>query len=245
VPQFNTFRANIRGSAFTALHDSMFPGATSANPGYNVRVDITADKNGPASNGLFLVEASQAFPTDTDAGDVPFANPYPSAWTSFVDYTDIAVHNLLPSGAASPVPMLLFTRVVSADFPTASNPVAPLVGPALNPRINGSNLFNDQTISGTTPTLSWQPPAVGTASGYLIRAYQIVVGGNPSLEFKGSYYTTTTSVQLLPGVLSSGNSYWIEIESLYRKNVDISVSPHLESFPEGESDLGSGIISVQ
>jgi hypothetical protein len=246
VPQSYTFRANIRGSAFTALHDGMSPGAGTTAPGDNLRIDITADSIGPSSNGLFLVLASQAFPTDTDLGDIPFANPYPPSWTPFVDYYDDVVQTLLPPGATSPLQQGLITRVVSADLPTESNPIAPLVGPAVSPLINGASLFTNQTISGSIPTtLTWQPPSVGTASGYLVNVSQISLNsGIPSLKWKWSFYTTTTSAQLPSGILSSGNSYYFMIESLYR-NTDMSISPNLKTFPEGECDLGSGIISVQ
>lgn len=246
LPQSDIFRANIRGSAFTALHDSMSPGSTSPNPGYNLRLDITPDSSGPSSMGLFLLFASHPFATDTDAGDVPYANPYPPAWTRFLDYTDMATQSLLPPGATTPVQPVLTTRVVSTDLPTVSNPIAPLVGPALNPQINGASLFTDKTIVGTTPTLTWQPPAVGTASGYIIRVYQIAVNnGSANLEAKTFFFTSSTSVVLPPAILISGNSYYFQIESVYRKNIDLSVTPRRESFPEGTSDLGSGIISVQ
>jgi hypothetical protein len=245
-PQTNTVRANVHGSAFTALYPSMARGAVGVNPGDNFRVDITPDSIGPSSNGLFLVLASHAFSSDTDAGNIPFANPYPATWTPFVDYTDLAGQSLLPPGASSPFTLVLGNRVVTAEFPTASNPIAPLIGPALNPQINGIDLFQDQVISGTTPTLSWQPPALGTASIYSIGVQQFVVtNGNPSLQFKEQLYTTNTSVVLPQGLLSSGNSYCFVIESLSRKNLNGSVAPYQETFPEGESDLVSGVITVQ
>jgi hypothetical protein len=246
LPQPNTVRANVRGSAFTALREKMFPGAIDANPGDNFRVDITADRNGPASNGLYLVLASHAFTTDTDAGDVKFANPYPPAWTPYVDYTDMAIQNIRPAGATSSFPYVLRNRVVSADFPTASNPLVPLTGPPLNPTINGASLFNDQVITGTTPTLAWQPPSVGTASGYIIQVNEVVVNnGQTNVQARIWLTTTSTSVVLPPGVLSSGKAYHFVIRSEYRKNLDMSVSPNLETFPEGESELASGIITVQ
>lgn len=103
VPQSNSVRANIHGSAFAALHDSMFPGATTVTPGDGFRIDISVDNISPLSSGSFLVLASQAFTTDQDLGDVWFGNPYPATWTPFLDYYDIASHNLQPSNASTPL----------------------------------------------------------------------------------------------------------------------------------------------
>jgi|HubBroStandDraft_2_1064218.scaffolds.fasta_scaffold13219_3 hypothetical protein len=246
-PEANTVDANVHGSAFAALHSSMSRGPIGVtSPGDNFRIGITADNIGPTSNGLYLVLASHAFSSDTDAGDVPFANPYPPSWTPFVDYYDSVTQNLTPPGATSPFPMGLFNRVVTTQFPTASNPIAPLVGPALNPQINGVNLFQDQRINGTTPTLSWQPPALGTAQIYFIAVQEFqLTNGNPSLQLKAQLYTTNTSMPVPQGLLTSGNSYCFVIESLDRKNLDGTVAPYLETFPEGAADLVSGVITVQ
>jgi hypothetical protein len=245
-PQINTVRANVGGSLFKALHSSESRGATEVNQGDNFRVDITPDNTGPSSNGLFLVLASYTFNSDTDAGNVAYANPYPTSWTPFVDYYDSAIQNLLPPGAASPFPMPILNRVVTDVFPAASNPIIPLIGPALNPQINGVSVFQDQVISNTTPILSWQPPALGSAYVYYIQVQQFVVtNGTPSLQFKGQLSTTNTSLALPQGLLSSGNSYCFVIESLSRKNLNSSVAPYLETFPEGAADLVSGVITVQ
>jgi hypothetical protein len=245
VLQTSSVRANIRGSAFAALHDSMFPGAAMASPGDNFRIDISVDNVSPLSSGSFLVLASQAFSTDQDLGEVWFGNPYPATWTPFLDYYDFAIHNIQAPNATNSFPLPLSNRVVSAQLPTASSPISPLVGPPLNPQIDGKDLFQDQTINGTSPMFSWQPPAVGTATGYLIRPYEVVVNnGTPSLDFKGVFYVMGTSVQLPPGVLSSGKTYTFVIESVYRKT-DVGANPNLETMPEGSADLGTGLITFQ
>ncbi len=246
VPQTRTIRANISGSAFTALHERMSASAVEANPAFNFRLDISADNASPLSNGLFLVLASHPFTSDTDAGVIDYANPYPSSWTPFVDYYDMVIQYLRPPGAALPFPLVLLNRVITADLPTGSNPITPLIGPALNPEINGASLFNDQVITTTTPTLAWQAPAVGSASGFRINVYELVVtDGNPAVDLRASLYSTSTSIVLPPGVLVPGNAYCLVIASLFRKDLDVSVSPYVETFPEGESDLASGVITVQ
>jgi hypothetical protein len=196
---------------------------------------VTPDNIGPSSNGLFLVLASHAFSSDTDAGDIPFANPFPVSWTPYLDYSDSAVQNLTPPGASSPFPMAVANRVVTAQFPTASNPIAPFIGPALNPQVNGVSLFQDRVISGSTPVLSWQAPALGTAYIYHIEVIRRV----------DELYTTSTSIVLPQGLLSSGNSYCFVIQSISRKSLDNSVAPYIETFPEGSADVVSGVITVQ
>jgi hypothetical protein len=191
------------------------------------------------------VLASLGLTTDQDFGDVSFGNPYPATWTPFLDYYDFVVYNIQPSNASAPLQFALANRVVSAQLPTASSPIVPLVGPPLNPQIDGKSLFQDQVISGTNPVFSWQPPSVGTASGYRIRVYELDVNnGTTSLNLKGGFYVTGTSVQLPPGVLSSGKTYTFAIDSLYRQS-DIGANPNLETMPEGEADLGTGLVTIQ
>lgn len=246
-PETKSVDANVHGSAFAALYPYMSRGAIAVGtPGDNFRVDITADKIGPSSNGLYLVLASHAFSSDIDAGSIPFANPFPPSWTPFVDYYDTVTQNLTPPGATSPFSMALYNHVVTSQFPTASSPIAPLIGPVANPQINGSSLFNDQVVSGVSPTLSWQPPTLGTAYIYYIQVQQFsVTNGSPSVQLKAQLYSTNTSMALPPGLLSSGNSYCFVIEALSRTNLDGGVAPYMETFPEGESDVVSGVITIQ
>lgn len=247
VPKTNSVVANVRGSAFAALYPYVSRGAIGvASPGDNFLVDITADNIGPSSNGLYLVLASHAFSSDTDAGDIPFANPYPPSWTPFVDYYDNVTQNLTPPGATSPLPFVLSNRVVTSQFPTASDPIVPLIGPVMNPQINGSSLFQDQVVDGISPTLSWQPPTLGTAYIYYIQVQQFsVTNGSPNVQLRAQLSSTNTSMVLPPGLLSSGNSYCFVIEALSRTNLDGSVAPYMETFPEGEADIVSGVITIQ
>jgi len=246
LAQTLAFRANIRGSAFTAMYNDMFPGATEGSPGYNLSLHATPDSSAPTSVGVYLMETSYPFATDIDAGDVRYANPYPSTWTQFYDYYDFALRSMNVPGANAPLPVPLQTQVISKDFPTASSPIVPLVGPAIAPKINDSSLFNNQTITGTTPTISWQPPSVGTASGYSIIVQEVTVtNGVAQLQYKTTVFTPSTSVTLPPGILTAGKTYYVEIASLYRKDADISSTPYRETFPEGDTHLGSGLITVQ
>jgi hypothetical protein len=247
-PMSSVISANIKGSAFAALYPNISRNATAANPSNNFRVDISPDMSAPLSNGLFLVLGSHGFSSDFDAGDIAFANPFPAEWTPYLHYQDIALQQLTPPGASSPFPVVLLNEVKTSEFPTADKPISPLVGPVLNPQINGASLFQDQVIIGTTPTLSWQPPALGPAYIYRVQVQQFVVtNGTPSVQLSGlALYTTDTSMTMPPGILSSGKSYFVMIESLYRNEpAGSTVAPFKETFPEGEADLISGVITVQ
>jgi hypothetical protein len=142
--------------------------------------------------------------------------------------------------------MAVANRVVTAQFPTASNPIAPVIGPALNPQINGVSLFQDQVISGSTPVLSWQAPALGTAYIYHIEVIRFsIANGSPSVQRVDELYTTSASIVLPQGLLSSGNSYCFVIQSISRKSLDNSVAPYIETLPEGSADVVSDVITVQ
>ncbi|HEX4382662.1 MAG TPA: hypothetical protein VH083_06925 [Myxococcales bacterium] len=87
------------------------------------------------------------------------------------------------------------------------SPVAPQLGPPSAPLLNGTNAFNFQTGVGTQPTISWSPPALGTASKYFVTVV-------PATSFKDNDIASLTvvlydktSLKLPDGFLKAGTPY--------------------------------------
>lgn len=103
--------------------------------------------------------------------------------------------------------------------------VQPVQGPVLNPRINGLDAFSGSLtlpFSEAPVTLTWDPPALGSPTDYIVVLYQLIEGGGqvvqqPIRRFftrktsiaiplgpQGFYYATITAQQADGGPNSDG-----------------------------------------
>jgi hypothetical protein len=88
------------------------------------------------------------------------------------------------------------------------DPVVPQLGPPLAPLINGKDAFQFQAGVGAQPVISWSPPALGTASKYLLGFEQF------KNAFKTNEVATVTfvlydrtSLKLPAGTLAANGAY--------------------------------------
>jgi hypothetical protein len=94
--------------------------------------------------------------------------------------------------------------------------VRPVLGPPLNIRINGLDARQSLSGVGTSPTISWDPPAGGVATGYNIDVFD--AAGNLAVYVAA----TGPPVPLPPASLGRGTSYVIGLYAF--SHVDGSVS---------------------
>jgi hypothetical protein len=123
--------------------------------------------------------------------------------------------------------------------------IASLVGSVTSPTINGQNFFNDQTGVGTTPTLNWNAPQVGVATGYRIYVYRLYAGLQqaPTTGLVAEFYTAGASLTLPANIFVPGNSYYVLLTAISNPAFDITQSPFRVSMPYGSADTLSGLIT--
>jgi hypothetical protein len=106
---------------------------------------------------------------------------------------------------------LVLTAFQLLTLPLADLPdgvVRPQLGHVRNPRINGADALVPRSGVGLTPTLSWDPPDLGTPTYY---AAMLLSEGKSWL-----LYTQGTSVTVPPGVLTAGTQYAFSLRSYWR-----------------------------
>jgi hypothetical protein len=245
VPQTGSVHLAYQGSAFAALVDGMNPRGELLYTRFFFDVD-PANLNLGSAGGTpdLIVFGSDNGPirSDIDLGNISFGNPFPAAWQPYLrvdQYTQMSY--ALPGNNTYNLAGVIHVSVPASQ----SAALAPIVGPVANPRINGQNFFSDNAGVGTTPTLSWSAPQVGTATGYRIYVVLLYDGAQKTIsdETVAKFYTAGNGLRLPPNVLVAGNSYLIVITAASDPAYDITQSPYRGSIPFGTADALSGLIT--
>ncbi|MCY1076287.1 fibronectin type III domain-containing protein [Archangium lansingense] len=151
-----------------------------------------------------------------------YGNPYPGFWPKIVtaQATSAAPFSVsLPDGGTSRTTW--YTAAVYSQTPVwegTAQPLIPMVGPPRDLRVNGAPATGGSpTVSGvgTSPLLSWAPPALGSPTRYQARLYEIFAtsAGNTSRTLLG-YYTTTDTQLRLPNLVA-GKTYFVLLYAYY------------------------------
>jgi hypothetical protein len=148
-------------------------------------------------------------------------NPLPTSWPAMV-YANVTTDaNVVLPGNADLTGNFVEEGSVDCfwDASKLPAPLAPVGGPVTQPLIAQQDAFKAHTGVGTTPTLSWQPPALGTPTRYTVFVYQLTI--SPTKEVTGSVVvgrliTQETQVSVPPGIMSSGNYYYFKFETGYQ-----------------------------
>jgi len=100
--------------------------------------------------------------------------------------------------------------------PAPPGTAPPAVTPVLAPRVNGADAFADVAAPvGTTPTISWSPPASGAPDGYVVDVIRLGEECGRTTGIRAvRYVTQTTSITIPPGLLRAGSPHFARITAL-------------------------------
>jgi hypothetical protein len=99
-------------------------------------------------------------------------------------------------------------------IPAPATPIAPTLGPAQTPLVNGLGAFSTLTGVGLTPTFSWSAPATGVPTSYQVSIYRLFASGTASASALVASLTVagaSTQVAVPPGLLLAGDTYYARI----------------------------------
>lgn len=123
-----------------------------------------------------------------------------------------------------------------------TTPLVPMIGPALGLLIDGNPPSRTAPVS-ETPTLTWQPPAVGSASAYVVSIHELALQGAGDTRgydrVVAQFFTTETTVQVVPKVLVASKAYFYGVTAV-TGSVDIKSAPYLAQGTIGASTVLSG-----
>jgi len=242
----------VKTTAFEAYLSAMNPGlpGNAVQSLFEAAVDATPF---PVSKGfisrggapdLFYVAGDLTLP-DVAFGTLSIGNPYPS-YTPFMTTALDAWVSLTAPGAANVA--WAFAGISSNTALPASGPlvVTPLLSPVQAPQFNGTlNLFNNNTNVGVTPVLSWTAPALGMPTGYNVKIVEVKGDGKTGTTTTqvALLSTAVTPIQVPPGILLPGHSYYLTLTAVAAAALDFESGPYRTTFPFSEAGLISGLFS--
>jgi len=174
----------------------------------------------------------------------PIGDPYPVEWTR-IAWVRYYRYHLIQLGSAAPLAVfdrLRVYRELSSISPQA--PIVPIVGLVVAPQVNGMSARGTLTGVGTTPTLSWTAPTIGTASRYYVDIYQVTTqAGATSRKRLANIETSSTEIIVPPGILASGQTYIFDITARSAGALDLETTPNRDSLPEGWALTATGLVT--
>jgi len=147
----------------------------------------------------------------TVAGTLYYGRFLPSLWSEWAEASFAAQVSYLGPGAVRP--LLDRASVVRRDaLPGTAGPLSPEIGAVLTPRIGGADALQDQAGVGVTPTVSWEPPSIGSPTAYLVEVVRLgTAGGATTASVVLRVLTAGTSLEVPPGTLQAGATYYARI----------------------------------
>lgn len=236
VAQDRTLAVHWKGSAFAALASQAGPGAQPAPaPALSVHTlpDVLARSSNFSSSLYTNLPSLVDFGPISGAADldetVAYGNPFSSkdaAWTELVTVVyAMPVFIRTPHGNGMLSAMMVSATPVGALAETGV--IAPSITPVRDVKIG----------AGTTPTLSWQAPAVGTATSYAV-AVHAVEGSRLGVDVKklATFHTKSTSLRIPDAVMRSGSSYVFTISAISAAGADLTTRPFVGALPYASAD---------
>jgi hypothetical protein len=212
VPQ-KTLSVDWKRSAFGALAKDVHPSAALFDSSFSLVAEYGGTSRITATIPPALLSFSGDSETVTDfAGELSYGNPFPSAWGLVATASaSFSLSVMLPGADAS---KLLTGEVYCSTLlgDKSSLTLLPGLGPVEDILVNGKPTADWLTGAGLAPTVSWSPPAMGTAARYRVVLRRLDPNApNAGTSFVGSFSTAETSIALPEGLLGAGNYYYIRV----------------------------------
>ena len=235
---------------FTALLPQMNPGLPGSAGFTQVNAFVDADglstalASGSATPDLMYYQVTD-LTKEHDLGLVTAGNPYPGL-PLFAGAGVLASVPFTAPGAST-IHYLNASASTRQPFTSGDHPaLTPSLGPVQMPKINGQDLFAGNTNCGTTPTLSWQAPALGAPGGYTVSIYEVSrtgAGGSKSVRV-ARLLATVPTLQVPPAILVAGHTYILQITAVSAAGMNWEATPYRNlALYESVATIVTGLIS--
>jgi hypothetical protein len=239
-------RLRWQRASFMRYGDAVHPGAPATTSFVAVSSFALPPAFGTPGDAYSLLEFNTLGSSDIDFGTLRYGNPFPSTWNRTVDAFVGFTKNYLAAGALVSEPLVRGLSMSVLIDPAARDDANLTLVPALTPprhaQINGKTLFANQLGVGTTPTLTWTAPEVGTPNRYLMRVFELYADGTRSrFRSVASLTTAHTSATLPPGLLQQGRLYVFTIAAMAGNSP--ATQPNRNALPFTFATTMSAIVS--
>jgi hypothetical protein len=240
VAQDRSLDLRWNGTEFAALATQV---AAHARPAPAPALSIRTLPASLADNNAYFDSLYMYLPSVVDFGPVRgsedfeqpirYGNPFSTAaspWREFVTMV-YAMPVLVPHVGATHA---LAIQAVPVEALANGGAIRPVLGPVRNVTINGRSAADELTGVGASPTVSWDPPALGTATSYTVTVQAI--DAQDGIKPVSQNVTHTTSVTLPAAAAETGGSYLLTVTAISSPGRDLSVTPFAGTLPFASTD---------
>ncbi|HEX8824351.1 MAG TPA: hypothetical protein VF794_30800 [Archangium sp.] len=136
---------------------------------------------------------------------------------------------------------------------TVNGPLSELTSTAIRPRVSlprdfkvdGVPAATPRLMGTTTPTVTWEPPTLGSVTSYTLQVLRLLDESN-TLTNVARIYTSSAAraVSLPPGLLTPGNTYALRLTANYVLSGPTDQSPLQYVTPMATASTVSGLLTV-
>lgn len=152
--------------------------------------------------------------------ELSFGNPYPMGWEPMAHFSSTYSFNVTKHDGSRTVRANESFLSTEAASELGSTPVRPRVSLPRSFQVEGVSAATSRILGTATPLVSWDAPALGTATGYVLQITRynadISLLTNVARIYMGP---DERSVRLPPGLLTSGNDYVLRLTAHHMPGV--------------------------
>jgi hypothetical protein len=229
-------------STFVLLAPSPTPGGSGIQIGLPSPITATVCGLSSGPNPLPINFGFAPIITDQDFGTLSYGDPYPASWLREFDYCQIATVPIpRPNSTATDTFQLNSGQTTD---PSATNPVAPLIGPVQSPTVNGASLFQAAALNTTNIKLAWTPPVGATPYGYYVTIYQLATLPSGSTGYLGAGRLGTSQTSLTVPFISANSTYVFLITAEVNAAASMETAPFRAKLPLAHTSIVSAPITI-
>jgi hypothetical protein len=149
-------------------------------------------------------------------------------WSEWRSATYTLAMSYTAAGAATPVQVPASVGRRDAMLPAPPSPIVPAVGTVRNAAIGGQPALGAIAVPGTTPTLTWAAPSVGTPTHYRVAIHEVYASGGATATKTVATWlvpASRTSLAVPANVLQPGKEYFVEITAYARAADTFDTAP--------------------
>jgi hypothetical protein len=246
VAQTGHLTRTLRRTAFDAIKSQINPAAQPV--AYDLGVDVAPAglQNGSISGTPDLAYMGLAAGPSDASIVFNYGNPFPPSWPAFGFHLatyEVDLSVVTPSGTLT---YAAFVRsIINEALPAfGANGIAPGIAPVRHALIDGAPFFSSAKPSSLTPSVSWDAPAFGHASFYVLTVTELTIDAGAVTGRKiASVTTREREVKVPAGVLSAGGRYTFTLTAVASPGTRPDERPFQRRYPMYSTDAISGVIS--
>ena len=243
-----TVHMALKGSQFAAAAANAGTGESIHSTTVGIYTQPFSSSKGSVGENETLLETQDQTPIsqDSDYGDITVGNPFPADFTPYIAARYEVQVPYTATGAASAVQVPAELYLSSTQMPTKDTPLTPQITSVQNLKLNGAAFVQPLGTKALNPTLSWDPPATGTPTGYRVSVYSLLVTGASSSSSQPilDLFTNDHTLVVPDGILSAGGEYFFQVRAFLTPSLDFTTAPYHAAFPWSHADLLSPVLST-